>query len=78
MIFHMKTTLMIPDDLMRQLKKKAAEEKQTLSTVVADTLKKGLSVWPARKLKPLPTFSCGTPKVDVSDRDQLYRAMEGK
>ena len=78
MLFHMKTTLNIPDDLMRQLKKKAATEKQTLSNVVADTLKRGLQPPERKTLHRLRTFRCGEAKVDVADREQLYRAMEGR
>jgi hypothetical protein len=79
MIFHMKTTLIIPDELIRELKRKAADTGQTLSEVVADAVQKGLSRNESRKrLKKLRSFRCGKIFVDVSDREQLYRAMEGK
>ena len=79
MIFHMKTTLNIPEDVMRELKRKAADTGLTLSEVVGETLRKGLSSRPpARKKSKLPSFSCGKIYVNVADREQLYRVMEGK
>jgi plasmid stability protein len=79
MIFHMKTTLNIPDELMKELKRKAADMGKTLSEVVTQTLRNGLQA-PARKKKltPLPTFDCGKIYVNVADREQLYRVMEGR
>jgi hypothetical protein len=29
----------------------------------------------SKKLRPLPAFKCGRAKVDLSNRDELYRAM---
>jgi hypothetical protein len=75
----MKTTLIIPDEILRQLKKRAAQRGATLSAIVAETLKQGLrptqSV--AAEPSPLPTHHMGEPLVDVADRDALYRTMEG-
>lgn len=78
MILHiLRTTLIIPEDLMRQLKKNAVDSNRTLSEVVADSLRKGLQAKRGMgKVKKLPTFSMGEAKVDVADREQLYRAME--
>ncbi len=78
MIFHMKTTLIIPDHLMRRLKRRAARQGETLSAVVAEVVRRGLEA-PAEvdNLAPLPTHPMGRPKVDLADRDALYRAMEG-
>ena len=72
-----KTTLILPDLLMRELKRRGAERGQTLSAVVEETLQRGLAE-PARTgdLPPLPTHRMGRPRVDVADRDQLYRVME--
>ena len=79
MIFHMKTTLIIPDDLMRDLKKQAAEAGRTLSDLVADTLRRGMTEpKPPRRLKKLPSFDCGEIRVNIADRDQLFRIMEGR
>ena len=77
MIIHMKTTLIIPDHLMRELRKRAARRGLTLSAVVAETLRRGLDTTPAAPATPLPTHRMGAPTVDPADRDALYRAMEG-
>ncbi len=74
----MKTTLMIPNHLMRELKRRAARRGETLSAVVAEVVRRGLEA-PAGvdDLAPLPAHPMGRPKVDLADRDALYRAMEG-
>jgi hypothetical protein len=76
----MKTTLIIPDQIFRELKRIAARQRATLSAVVEETLRRGLSAPDASdvKLPPLPSHRMGTPRVDVADRDALYRAMDGK
>jgi hypothetical protein len=77
MLFHMKTTLIIPDHLVRELRKRAAERGETLSAVVAETLRRGLGARiDAEPPTPLPTYRMGRPMVDVADRDALYRRME--
>jgi hypothetical protein len=77
MVCPMKTTLIIPDPLMRELKRRAAERGVTLSSVVAEALRRGLIEPGSRPAPaPLPTFRMGRPLVDVSDRDALFRAME--
>jgi hypothetical protein len=79
MIFHMKTTLNIPESLMKELKKRAAETGQNLSETLADVLQKGLQPQRAKgKLRKLPVYDCGKVYLNVADRDQLYRAMEGR
>lgn len=78
MFFHMKTTLMIPDHVFRELKRRAARRGETLSAVVAEALRRGLAEPEAvAELAPLPVVRMGRPKVDLADRDALYRAMEG-
>lgn len=78
MIFPMKTTLIIPDHLFRELKRRAARRGETLSAVVAEALRRGLAEARGHEdLPPLPTHQMGQAKLDVADRDALYRAMEG-
>jgi len=73
----MKTTLILPDHVVRELKRRAAKQGETLSAVVAETLRRGLTAsGPAGDLPPLPTYRMGPPRVDLADRDALYRAME--
>lgn len=77
MLFHMRTTLIIPDEIMRELKRRAARRGETLSAVVAECLKRGLEApeVPA-DLPPLPAHAMGRPEVDVADREALHRAMD--
>ena len=75
----MKTTLIIPDELLRRLRKRAAEAGRTLSAVVAEALHRGLEAGSASRKPPaLPVHRMGRPKVDLSDREALFRAMEGR
>ena len=74
----MKTTLILPDNLVRMLKRRAAERGTTLSAVVAEALRRGLESPGPTDLPPLPTYPMGVPKMDIADRDALYRAMEGE
>lgn len=79
MIYHMKTTLIIPDHLLRRLKRRAADSGRTLSAVVAEALRRGLvEPQPGGELPPLPVHRMGRPKVDVADRNAVYRVMEGR
>ena len=76
MVFHMKTTLSISDATMRAVKREAAKRGQTMSELVESALRQALS--PSRsagKLPPLPSFSSGGSRVDISDRTAVYDAM---
>ncbi len=79
MVFHMKTTLQIDDKVMARLKREAARQGRTMSELVETALR---GLFRARKepvrLAPLPTFRSGGALVDISDREALYRAMEGR
>ena len=77
MFFHMKTTLILPDNLVRDLKRRAADRAITLSEVVAEALRLGLEKQPVSEMQPMPVYRMGAAKVDVSDREALYQAMEG-
>ena len=80
MVFHMKTTLNIDDNVMRKLREAAARESTTLSALVEAALRNLLASMaqpkPSGKLKPLPSWKVGTDLVDVASRDALYTAME--
>lgn len=77
----MKTTLNIDDGVMRRLKQEAAGTGRTISELVEAALRAMLeprqSPTPER-LPELPSFRGGKPLVDLSDRDALYQAMEGR
>jgi len=77
MVFHMKTTLIIPDPLMRRLKREAARQRTTISALVERALRLLLEEGaPVTSLEPLPRFHGGRPRVDVANREALYEAME--
>ena len=72
MVFHMKTTLNIDEQVMARLKREAARQGRTMSELV-ETALRGLFRDQRRppKLPPLPTFNGGGELVDASDRDAL-------
>jgi hypothetical protein len=79
MVFHMKTTLTIDDGVMARLKRESARTGRTMSDLVEDALRRLLEqAPPAAPLTPLPSFKSGGSLVDISDREALYRAMEGR
>jgi hypothetical protein len=60
MVSHMKTTLMIPDPLMRRLKREAARQRTTVSALVERAFRLLLEeAEPAGPLLPLPCFHGG-------------------
>jgi urease gamma subunit len=79
MVFHMKTTLMIDDRIMTQLKAEAARQGKTISELVESALRLMLRKHEQEtELPPIPTFKVGEMLVDVNDREKLYEAMEGR
>ena len=80
MVCHMKTTLNIDDSVMRRLREEAARRGTTMSALVEAGLRSVLAA-PAVAGKqpdtpPLPTWNSGGFRVDIADRDALYRVME--
>lgn len=75
-----RTTLAVEDQLLRLLKKRAAEDGRTLQAVVNDLLRRallnparrgyrfGLQGWQAQE----------QPGVDLLDRDKLFDLMDGR
>ena len=79
MVFHMKTTLNIDETVMAQLKREAARQGRTMSELVEVALRMLFQTRKKRKELPsLPTFRSGGTLVDVSNREALYQAMEGR
>ncbi|MGH9430706.1 MAG: hypothetical protein ACRD3T_04120 [Terriglobia bacterium] len=79
MVFHMKTTLVIPDPVFRDLKRRAAERGETMSSLVTEYLRQGLRE--TRKPKrpfTFPTFSAGPPLIDIANRETLYEVLEAE
>jgi len=72
---HMKTTLNIADPVMAQLRREAARRNKTMSELVEAALRllfHSARQAKKRKLRPLPTFHGGPPRVDISNREELY------
>jgi hypothetical protein len=79
MLFHMKTTLNIDDTVMALLKRKAVRQGRTMSELVEAALRMLFRNSRKRdRMPPLPKFRSGGALVDISDRDALYQAMEGR
>jgi hypothetical protein len=75
----MKTTLNLDDELLREAKKRAAEEGTTLTHVVEEGLRAVLDEEPHSEpyVFDFPTVDGGQLLVDPADRDALYDLMEG-
>jgi plasmid stability protein len=75
----MRTTLVIDDDLFRELKTRAAEERRTLSEVTREVLRRGLAR-PEAARRPkrvkLRSFAMGKSAVDLADRNQLFDLLD--
>ncbi len=80
MVVHMKTTLNIDDQVMQRLREEAARQGRTMSELVEAALRRLLDEGEAREasLPELPRWDSGGARVDVADRDELYRVMEGR
>lgn len=65
----MKTTLIIPDPVFKNLKRRAVERGETISELATELLIQGLKPKPPQKpLPPLPSFNMGwPPRVDIAD-----------
>jgi Bacterial antitoxin of type II TA system, VapB len=77
----MRTTIRLPDDLLRKARKKAAEEGRTLTSLVEEGLKTVLAEpKPARRSRvrlPISKASGGTlPGVDLNRSSDLEDRME--
>ncbi len=75
----MKTTLEIPEHLMRELKERAARDGTTMSELVEAALRRLLTEerTPAA-LPPLPTWDGGGWTVDPADREALYEIFDAE
>ncbi|MBN2053775.1 ribbon-helix-helix protein, CopG family [bacterium] len=76
-----RTTITIEDALLTILKQRALDERKSLSTLIRELLRKALLTTDGHdEAKLLPerwrTFSAGSPRVDVGDREALFTVME--
>jgi predicted transcriptional regulator len=80
MLYHMRTTLNIQDDLMRRVKKRAAETGTTLTEIVEQALRAAVAGQAPRRDRYTfvwrPVAGRTLPGIDLADRDSLYEVME--
>jgi len=75
-----RTTLTIDDQLLRALKKKAAEEGRTLQAVTNDLLRRAMAsnTRESYELRLQGWKATELPGVDLLDRDTLFDLMDGR
>ena len=83
MVFHMKTTLNIDETVMGRLREEAARRGTTMSALVEAGLRHILenradSRSAVKARKPLPVWKSGGFRVDVANREELYRVLDEK
>lgn len=81
MVCHMKTTLNIDETVMRQLREEAARRGTTMSSLVEAGLRRiladpGPGAGIPDSLPPLPTWRSGGLRVDIANREELYRLLD--
>jgi hypothetical protein len=77
MVFHMKTTLNISEQIIKQLKQEAARTGKTMSELVELALRGLLSRPPrSQDLAELPVRNSGGARVNIANREALYDVME--
>lgn len=77
----MRTTVDIDDELLIRARQRAAEQGTTLTAVIEEALAAALAPAPKRKKFKLRWKAHKgrlMPGVDVSDRDALFDALEGR
>lgn len=82
MLRHMRTTINLPDELIRQAKKAALEADTTLTEIIGEALREALAK--QRRKKPQKKFKLITygkggvhPGVDLDDTSALLDLMDG-
>ena len=82
MFICMRTTLNLDDELMRTLKRRAAESGRTLTEMIEEAVREMLArpegADPDREFRWVSVRGRVRPGVDVADRDSLLEVMEGR
>jgi hypothetical protein len=75
-----KTTLNLDDRLWARLKQLASQEGKTMSELLDAAIRRLLRDSSSRPAPPseLPAFDSGGAAVDVANRDELYRLLDGR
>ena len=82
MVIHMKTTFNIDDALMQQLRIEAARRGVTMTSLVETGIRRVIANGgdePSEvREKPfeLPSWPMGAARVDIANRDELYRLFD--
>ena len=81
MVCHMKTTLNIDGTVIQRLREEAARRGTTMSALVEAGLRRVLAApgapgAPPDTLPPLPVWKSGGFKVDIANREELYRILD--
>ncbi|HEY1342785.1 MAG TPA: hypothetical protein VGF59_35020 [Bryobacteraceae bacterium] len=73
-----RTTLILADRRLADLKRLAAERGQTLSAVVDEFLAEGIrrAAAPRHKKARIPVYNMGEARVNIADRNELWDFME--
>jgi hypothetical protein len=81
-IWLMKTTLDLPDELLIEAKKRAAEQRRPLRAIVEEGLRLVLrkrDARPSKKRVRLVTVKGGLPrKLDLSDREAMHKWLDAE
>jgi plasmid stability protein len=76
----MRTTIDLPDDLVGELKRRAARSKQSFKAVVEDALRQALATRVRKAAPPFRAITFGEgglqPGIDLDDTAALIDAME--
>jgi hypothetical protein len=77
MVFHMKTTFNIDDQVMIRLREEAARQGKTITELVESALRLMIRTQKTkRNLPELPSFEGGLPRVNIANREALYDLMD--
>jgi hypothetical protein len=77
MVFHMKTTFNIDDQVMARLREESARQGKTITELVESALRLLLRQQKPKKTLPdLPSFEGGLPRVNIANREALYDLMD--
>ena len=77
MVFHMKTTFNIDDQVMARLREESARQGKTITELVESALRLLFRQQKPKKTLPdLPSFEGGLPRVNIANREALYDLMD--
>ena len=73
-----RTTVTLDNQVMEAVKARAVKEGKTFGQTLNEILRKWLSMSGSRKARKvkLDAYSMGKPSVEISDREDLFDAME--